>query len=186
MPRTSCGAPMAFGCSRWTRIFTAVANAECVGACLQARRPLRRPAADLHGACRAVARPRPARSGAGPDGSRLYLSDHFTNQILGHPAATPSSPSPRPTASPSGSIEGTDHPWSRFAELRDAVRDRRTLQCPVDRRKERLPSPAQARQAWHAAISIETNLCPRNRHLLHQAQSHPRQVRLAGRRFTTA
>ena len=31
------------------------------------------------------------------------LSDHF-DQVLGHPGPTPSSPSPRPTASPSGSI----------------------------------------------------------------------------------
>ena len=31
--------------------------------------------------------------------------------------------------------------YRNIAELRDAVRDCRTLQCPVDRRKERLPEP---------------------------------------------
>ena len=60
----------------WGWIFTAVEhwNAECVGwhVC-KARRPLRRPAADLHGACRAVWLDRGRRgSGAGlADGSRL-------------------------------------------------------------------------------------------------------------------
>ena len=59
-------------------------NAECVGWHVCKRRPLRRPAADLHGACRAVWLDRGRRgSGAGlADGSRpQYLSDHFTNQI---------------------------------------------------------------------------------------------------------
>ena len=82
----------------------------CRLACRQARRPLRRPAADLHGACRAVWLDRGRRgSGAGlADGSRLPVSVgplHQPDQVLGHPAVpTPSSPSPRPTASPSGSI----------------------------------------------------------------------------------
>ena len=53
MPRTSCGAPMAFGCSRWTTAGAdlhrrrALERRVCRLACLQARRPLRRPAADL-------------------------------------------------------------------------------------------------------------------------------------------
>ena len=91
MPRTSCGAPMAFGCSRWTDgwgwIFNrrrALERRVCRLACLQARRPLRRPAADLHGACRAVWLDRGRRgSGAGlaMDHGSQYLSDHFTNQI---------------------------------------------------------------------------------------------------------
>ena len=101
----------------WGWIFTAVEhwNAECAGlACLQARRrasPL--PAADLHGACRAVWLDRGRRGSKSmglalrmDHGSR-YLSDHFTNQIVSSGASsrpTPSSPSPRPTASPSGSI----------------------------------------------------------------------------------
>ena len=41
--------------------------------------------------------------------------------------------------------EGTDHPWSHLPQHRGAAgrrpRLRRTLQCPVDRRKERLPEP---------------------------------------------
>ena len=82
----------------------------CRLACLQARRPLRRPAADLHGACRAVWLDRGRRgSGAGlADGSRLPVSVgplHHTRSSSGASSRpTPSSPSPRPTASPSGSI----------------------------------------------------------------------------------
>ena len=96
MPRTSCGAPMAFGCSGGRRLGLDLHrrrhwNAECVLACLQARRPLRRPAADLHGACRAVWLDRGRRgSGAGlADGSRLPVSVgplHQPDQVLGHPA----------------------------------------------------------------------------------------------------
>ena len=41
--------------------------------------------------------------------------------------------------------EGTDHPWSHLPQHRGAAgcrpRLRRTLQCPVDRRKKRLPEP---------------------------------------------
>ena len=68
----------------WGWIFTAVEhwNAECVGR-------------------------RGSRTGFA-DGSRLPVSVgplHQPDQVLGHPAVlTPSSPSPRPTASPSGSI----------------------------------------------------------------------------------
>ena len=59
--------------------------------------------------------------------------------------------------------------YRNIAELRDAVRDFVELynaQWIVE--KNGYLSPAQARQAWHAAISIrrpprETNLCPRNR-----------------------
>ena len=45
---------------------------------------------------------------------------------------------------------------------------RRTLQCPVDRRKERLPEPRSsssgvARRDLNQAPPRETNLCPRNR-----------------------
>ena len=82
----------------------------CRLACPQARRPLRRPAADLHGACRAVWLDRGRRgSGAGlADGSRLPVSVgplHQPDQVPGASSRpTPSSPSPRPTASPSGSI----------------------------------------------------------------------------------
>ena len=92
----------------WGWIFTAVEhwNAECRLACLQARRPLRRPAADLHGACRAVWLDRGRRgSGAGLADARLPVSVgplHQPDQVLSS-RPTPSS-SPRPTASPSGSI----------------------------------------------------------------------------------
>ena len=71
MPRTSCGAPMAFGCSRWTTAGAGSSPPSSIGtpsvsAGMSARRPLRRPAADLHGACRAVWLDRGRRgSGAG-------------------------------------------------------------------------------------------------------------------------
>ena len=60
---------------------------------------------------------------------------------------TPSSPSPRPTASPTvqSHAEGTDTSMVALPQHRGAAgrrpRLRRTLQCPVDRRKERLPEP---------------------------------------------
>ena len=57
----------------------------CRLACLQARRSLRRPAADLHGTCQAVwldLGRRGSRTGfADADHGSQYLSDHFTNQI---------------------------------------------------------------------------------------------------------
>ena len=144
----------------WGWIFTAVEhwNAECVGWHVCKRGELRRPAADLHGACRAVWLDRGRRgSGAGlADGSRLpYLSDHFTNQIK-YPAVLRLRRR-APTASPSGSIarEGSMVASRNIAELRDAVRDFVELynaQWIVE--KNGYLSPAQARQAWHAAISI--------------------------------
>ena len=98
MPRTSCGAPMAFRVFHGGRRLgldlhrrRALERRVCRLACLQARRPLRRPAADLHGACRAVWLDRGRRgSGAGlADGSRLPVSVgplHQPDQVLGHPA----------------------------------------------------------------------------------------------------
>ena len=82
------------------------------------------------------------------DHGSQYLSDHFTNRSSSGASSrpTPSSPSPRPTASPRGSIaRSRNHPWSHLPQHRGAAgrrpRLRRTLQCPVDRRKERLPEP---------------------------------------------
>ena len=110
-------------------------------------------------------------------GSQTYLSDHFTNQIKFCQASsrpTPSSPSPRPTASPSGVnrtlkeqiIHGRI--YRNIAELHGRrPRLRRTLQCPVDRRKERLPEPRSsssgvARRDRQSGPPRETNLCPRS------------------------
>ena len=79
-------------------------------ACVQARRPLRRPSADLHGACEAVCLDlRRCGAGAGlADGSRLPVSVGPLHQPRSSSGAssrpTPSSNSPRPTASPRGSI----------------------------------------------------------------------------------
>ena len=128
----------------------------CRLACLQARRPLRRPAADLHGACRAVWLDRGRRgSGAGlADGSRLPVSVS--------PTRSSSGASSRPTPSFAERFNRTlkeqiihGRIYRNIAELRDAVRDFVELynaQWIVE--KNGYLSPAQARQAWHAAISI--------------------------------
>ena len=97
----------------WGWIFTAVEhwNAECVGwhVCKRGDRfaalqPISMGLAGLYGSTAAGA----ARGLAlRMDHGSQYLSDHFTNQIgkfWGIQPPTPSSPSPRPTASPSGSI----------------------------------------------------------------------------------
>ena len=87
MPRTSCGAPMAFGSftvdDGWGWIFTAVEhwNAECVGwhVCKRGDRlPISMGLAGLYGSTAAGA----ARGLAlRMDHGSQYLSDHFTNQI---------------------------------------------------------------------------------------------------------
>ena len=112
-----------------------------------------------------MARPRPARLGAGlADGSRLPVSVgplHQPDQVLGHPAVL------RFVAEPqtNGVAERFNRTlkeqiihgriYRNIAELRDAVRDFVELynaQWIVE--KNGYLSPAQARQAWHAAISI--------------------------------
>ncbi len=113
MPRTSCGAPMAFGCSRWTTagagssppssIGTPSVSAGMSASAATASPPCSRSPWGLPG-CMAM------------DHGSQYLSDHFTNQIKSH------------------------LPQHRGAAGR-RPRLRRTLQCPVDRRKERLPEP---------------------------------------------
>ena len=172
MPRTSCGAPMAFGCSRWTTAGAGSSPPSSIGTpsvsagMSAARRPLRRPAADLHGACRAVWLDRGRRgSGAGlADGSRLPVSVgplHQPDQVLGYPAVLRL----RRRAPDNGVAERFNRTlkeqiihgriYRNIAELRDAVRDFVELynaQWIVE--KNGYLSPAQARQAWHAAISI--------------------------------
>ena len=111
MPRTSCGAPMAFGCSRWTTAGAGSSPPSSIGTpsvsagMSAARRPLRRPAADLHGAPGCMARPRPARLLAlwMDHGSQFCLTTSPTRSSSGASSRpTPSSPSDqRP---PSGSI----------------------------------------------------------------------------------
>ena len=101
MPRTSCGAPMAFGCSRWTTAGAgsrrrALERRVCRLACLQAGdlQPISMGLAGLYG------RPRPARLGGWPCGwitapsiptspTRFWVQPSYAG---------------RPTASPSGSI----------------------------------------------------------------------------------
>ena len=173
MPRTSCGAPMAFGCSRWTTgwgwIFTAVEhwNAECVGwhVCKRGDRfaalqPISMGLAGLYGSTAAGA----ARGLAlRMDHGSQYLSDHFTNQIkfwgIQPSYAFVAEPQTNGVAERFNRTlkEQIIHGriYRNIAELRDAVRDFVELynaQWIVE--KNGYLSPAQARQAWHAAISI--------------------------------
>ena len=144
MPRTSCGAPMAF-----------VHGGRRLGLDLHRRRALERragmsasaataspPSADLHGACRAV-----------------WLDDHGSqyrplHQVLGSSYRRRAPDQRRRRAE--SHAEGTDHPWSyrNIADLRDAVRDFELYNAQWIVEKNGYLSPAQARQAWHAAISI--------------------------------
>ncbi len=160
MPRTSCGAPMAFGCSRWTTaggwIFTAVEhwNAECVGGhvCKRGDRfaalqPISMGLAGLYGSTAAGA----ARGLAlRMDHGSQYLSDHFTNQIkfwgIQPSYAFVAEPQTNGVAERfNRTLKEQIIPWSHLPQHRAAAgrrpRLRRTLQCPVDRRKERLPEP---------------------------------------------
>ena len=140
----------------WGWIFTAVEhwNAECVGwhVCKRGDRfaalqPISMGLAGLYGSTAAGA----ARGLAlRMDHGSQYLSDHFTNQIkfwgIQPSYAFVAEPQTNGVAGAVQShAEGTDHPWSHLPQHRGAAgrrpRLRRTLQCPVDRRKERLPEP---------------------------------------------
>ena len=150
MPPTSCGARTAFGCSRWTTAGAGYSPPSSIGTPSASAHVCKR--GDRFAALQPISMgPRLyASTSAGAarglalrmDHGSQYLSDHFTNQIvLGHPAVLHS---PRPTASPRGSI-ATDHPWPHLPQHRGAAerrpRVRRTVQCPVDRGEERLPEP---------------------------------------------
>ena len=140
----------------WGWIFTAVEhwNAECVGwhVCKRGDRfaalqPISMGLAGLYGSTAAGA----ARGLAlRMDHGSQYLSDHFTNQIkfwgIQPSYAFVAEPQTNGVAERFQShAEGTDHPCSHLPQHRGAAgrrpRLRRTLQCPVDRRKERLPEP---------------------------------------------
>ena len=154
----------------WGWIFTAVEhwNAECAGwhVCKRGDRfaalqPISMGLAGLYGSTAAGA----ARGAGLADGSRLPSICRTTSPTRSSSGAssrpTPSSPSPRPTAVAERFnrtlkeqiIHGRI--YRNIAELRDAVRDFVELynaQWIVE--KNGYLSPAQARQAWHAAISI--------------------------------
>ena len=144
-------------------------NAECVGwhVCKRGDR-YRRPAADLHGACRAVwQRPRPVRArglALRMDHGSQYLSDHFTNQIKFWGIQ----PSYAFVAEPQ--TNGVAERFNRtlkeqiihgriYRNIADAARtpsatsSNSTMPTWIVEKNGYL-SPAQARQAWHAAISI--------------------------------
>ena len=160
MPRTSCGARMAFGCSRWTTagagssppssIGTPSVSAGMSASAATASPPCSRSPwglPRLYGSTAAGA----ARGLAlRMDHGSQYLSDHFTNQIKfwgiqPSYAFVERAPDQRRRRAVQSHAEGTDHPWPHLPQHRGAAgrrpRLRRTVQCPVDRRKERLPEP---------------------------------------------
>ena len=136
-------------------------------ACVQARRPLRRPSADLHGACEAVCLDlRRCGAGAGlADGSRLPVSvgPLLTNQIkfwgIQPSYAFVEQPQTNGVAERFNRTlkEQIIHGriYRNIAELRNAVRgfvEQYNAQWIVE--KNGYLSPAQARQAWHTAMSL--------------------------------
>ena len=98
------------------------------------------------------------------DHGSQYLSDHFTNQIkfwgIQPSYAFVAEPQTNGVAEWFNRYaEGTDHPWSHLPQHRGAVA--RTSAdfvelygAQLNVEKTGYLSPAQARQAWHAAISI--------------------------------
>ena len=86
----------------------------------------------------------PARPPKGAVSGRLTLED-FTLNEEGLVLRCPNNVEPVSASLAKANAEGTDHPWSHLPQYRGAAgrrpRLRRTLQCPVDRRKERLPEP---------------------------------------------
>ena len=174
MPRTSCGAPMAFGCSRWTTagagssppssIGTPSVSAGMSASAATASPPCSRSPWGLPG-CMARPRPCAARGLAlRMDHGSQYLSDHFTNQIkfwgIQPSYAFVAEPQTNGVARAVQShAEGTDHPWSHLPQHRGAAGRRPRLGVELYNaqwivEKNGYLSPAQARQAWHAAISI--------------------------------
>ena len=144
----------------WGWIFTAIEhwNAECVGwhVCKRGDRFAALQPISM-GLARAVCLDlRRCGVGAGlADGSRLPGSSSGASS-----RPTPSSNSPRPTASPKvqSHAQGTDHPWPHLPQHRGAAerrpRVRRTVQSQWIVEKNGYLSPAQARQAWHTAMSL--------------------------------
>ena len=136
MPRTSCGAPMAFGCSRWTTagagssplssIGTPSVSAGMSASAATASPPCSRSPWGLPG-CMARPRAGAARGLAlRMDHGSQYLSDHFTNQIKfwGIQAVLRlrrRAPDQRRRRAVQSHAEGTDHPWSHLPQHRGAA-----------------------------------------------------------------
>ena len=181
MPPTSCGARTAFGCSRWTTAGAGYSPPRALErrvrrlACVQARRPLRRPSADLHGACEAVCLDlRRCGAGAGlADGSRLPVSVgplHQPDQVLGHPAVlrlrrtAPDQRRRREVQSHAKEQIIHGRIYRNIAELRNAVRgfvEQYNAQWIVE--KNGYLAQARRRGTPRSGPPHETNLCPRNR-----------------------
>ena len=175
MPPTSCGARTAFGCSRWTTagagysppssIGTPSASAGMCASEATASPPFSRSPWGLRGC---MPRPPPVRRGGWPCGwitapsiCRTTSPTRSSSGASSRP--TPSSNSPRPTWS--GVAERFNRTlkeqiihgriYRNIAELRNAVRgfvEQYNAQWIVE--KNGYLSPAQARQAWHTAMSL--------------------------------
>ena len=118
--RPHVGQPMAFGCSRLgLDLDRRALERRTAGMSASALRPLRRPAADLHGACRAVWLDRGRRgSGAVADGSAPSIC-RTTSPTRSSSGAQPSyafvaEPQTNRRERIQSLAEGTDHPWSQL------------------------------------------------------------------------
>ena len=173
MPPTSCGARTAFGCSRWTTagagysppssIGTPSASAGMCASAATASPPCSRSPWGLRGC---MPRPPPVRRGGWPCGwitapsiCRTTSPTRSSSGASSRP--TPSSPSPRPTASPRGSIARSRNRSSMAASTATSRScgtpsagfvEQYNAQWIVE--KNGYLSPAQARQAWHTAMSL--------------------------------
>ena len=187
MPPTSCGARTAFGCSRWTTAGVGYSPPSSIGTpsasagmCASeatrfaALQPISMGLARLYdstsaGAARGLA--------LRMDHGSQYLSDHFTNQIkfwgIQPSYAFVAEPQTNGVAERFNRTlkEQIVHGriYRNIEELRKRrPRLRRTVQCPVARREERLPEPRSGPSGvgpprCHSGPPHETNLCPRNR-----------------------
>ena len=154
-----CGARTAFGCSRWRDRRSSIGTPSAAAG-VQARRPLRRPSADLHAGLRGcMPRPPPVRRGGflrmrstAPD-----PSDHFTNQIDLGQAVTPSS-NPQ-----TNGVAETARSWNDRSMAASTATSRSCGTPSAGSSNSTMPSgswrsgylsPAQARQVWHSAMSL--------------------------------
>ena len=158
MPRTSCGAPMAFGCSRWTTAGAGSSPPSSIGKCVGCM-----PSA-------ATASPPCSRSPWGLPGcmARNHGSQYLSDHLIKFWGIQPSYAFEPQTNGVAERFNRTLKEQIIHGRIYRAAgrrpRLRRTLQCPVDRRKERLPEPRSSSSGVaRRDLNRETNLCPRNR-----------------------
>ena len=197
MPRTSCGAPMAFGCSRWTTAGAGSSppssiGAECVGWHAASAATALPPSTDLHGASGLYG----STAAGAARGLALRMdhgsqyADHFTNQIkFSHPAVLRlrrRAPDQRRRRAVQSHAEGSRSSMvASTATSRscvDAVWTSSNSTMPVDRRKERLPEPRSSssgvarRDLNQASSTRETKTCVQGTGLRYTSSSKPPSV----------